>query len=51
MELLKVENLTKKFKKKGILFPAVSQVSFTLEKGECLGIVERVAAAKARQRI
>ena len=39
MELLKVENLTKKFKKKGILFPAVSQVSFTLEKGECLGIV------------
>ena len=34
MELLKVENLTKKFKKKGILFPAVSQVRFTLENRE-----------------
>lgn len=51
MELLKVENLTKKFKKKGILFPAVSQVSFTLEKESAWELWERVAAAKARQRI
>ncbi|WP_418714755.1 ABC transporter ATP-binding protein [Blautia hydrogenotrophica] len=47
MELLKVENLTKKFKKKGILFPAVSQVSFTLEKGECLGIVGESGCGKS----
>ena len=48
MELLKVENLTKKFKKKGILFQAVSQVSFTLEKGECLGIVGESGCGKRR---
>ena len=37
--ILEVNKLTKVFKKKGVEFVAVDNISFTLNKGESLGIV------------
>lgn len=46
--ILKVDNLTKIFKKRGQEdFTAVDHVSFTLNKGECLGIVGESGSGKS----
>lgn len=46
--ILVVEDLTKVFKKKGVgEFTAVDHVSFTLRKGECLGIVGESGSGKS----
>ena len=47
MALLKVNELTKKFRKNGELFTAVDHVSFTIEEGECLGIVGESGCGKS----
>ena len=47
MALLKVNELTRKFRKNGELFTAVDHVSFTIEEGECLGIVGESGCGKS----
>ena len=47
-EILKVENLTKKFSKKGFPdFVAVDHINFGLRKGECLGIIGESGSGKS----
>lgn len=47
MALLEVKNISKKFKKNKIELTAVNEVSFTIEKGECLGIVGESGCGKS----
>lgn len=47
MTLLKVDNLTKKFRKNGEWFKAVDDISFTIEEGECLGVVGESGCGKS----
>ncbi len=47
MTLLKVENLTKRFKKNGETVTAVNEISFSVEAGECLGIVGESGCGKS----
>ena len=44
--ILEVNKLTKVFKKKGVEFVAVDNISFTLNKGESLGIVGESGSGK-----
>lgn len=44
--ILEVNNLSKQFYKNKKLFTAVNGISFTLQRGECLGIVEKAVAKK-----
>ena len=45
--ILEVNKLTKVFKKKGVEFVAVDNISFTLNKGESLGIVGESGSGKS----
>ena len=47
MNLLEVKNLSVSFKVHGVIYPAVSQLSFTLEEGEVLGIVGESGCGKS----
>ena len=45
--ILEVNNLSKQFYKNKKLFTAVNGISFTLQRGECLGIVGESGCGKS----
>ena len=47
MTVLEVKNITRTYRKNGIVIPALKDISFSLEKGEILGIVGESGCGKS----